>query len=89
MKTYYQVEDDNSDGFNDCIVVYSKDFNLPLIGDYRGVRLAVIPYSNDEGKQLAEGLARLYTAALEKYNPGCLSVDCSSPGGERGQAVPP
>lgn len=76
MKTYYQFEDNNSDGFNDCIVIYSKDFNIPLLGDYRGVQLAVIPFMDKEISRIAEELARLYTAALEKYHLGCLSIDC-------------
>ncbi len=68
MKAYYQITDDNSDGINDCFIVFSKDFGIPLIGDYRGVQLAIIPFSNDDGKKQAEELARLYMAALEKYD---------------------
>lgn len=67
MKAYYQVTDDNSDGINDCVIVFSKDFGIPLIGDFRGVQLAIIPFSNPEGARQAEKLARLYVASLEKY----------------------
>ena len=74
MDVHYEFADENNDGLVDCVMVLSKDYAAePLIGDYRGMRLAIIPFSNDEGKRRAEELARIYCAALKdmpNYNGG-------------------
>lgn len=65
MKTYYQLYDENQDGILDCVLVLTKEYGEPLVGDYLGVRLAYIPFSNEFGKKRAEELARIYCKALE------------------------
>lgn len=69
MKAFYSPQDNNNDGIIDCIMVFTKDFNEPLIGDYRGIQLAIIPFSNAFGKKRAEEIARIFTKALEDVEP--------------------
>lgn len=65
-------EDDNQDGINDYVAVYSDDFGKePLLGDYRGIELCRIRYipSCPESIIRAENIARSVVAAQQSVQP--------------------
>jgi len=61
METYYYFNNEEKHIFE----VRAKIWDIPLIGDYKGVICAEIPYSSDRGKKLAAKLARAYSKLLE------------------------
>jgi hypothetical protein len=69
MNAFYQFADNDNDDLLDCIIIFTKDYDVPLIGDYRGIQLAIIPFHSKEGKRQAEIIARAFCAALTKINP--------------------
>ncbi len=69
MECFYTIEGPENSLREDKVVVRTKEFGEPLIGDYRGVVLAEIRFSNDQGKKRAEELARIYCQALKKVTP--------------------
>jgi len=58
-RIYYQHNDLDEDGVNDAVCVYNRNFNIPLIGDYRGVEIARILYipSRPDSVTYAEKIA--------------------------------
>lgn len=62
----WKHEDDDSDGINDYVAVYSNDYREPLYGDYRGIELCCIRYipSRSDSVQRAEEIARSVIVAL-------------------------
>lgn len=69
MKAFYELADENQDGIMDCYLVLTKEYGEPLVGDYRGVQLAVINFTNKTAKKRAEELARIYCKSLETLTP--------------------
>jgi hypothetical protein len=63
---YYMCQDGNNDGIKDTVVIYKKDWNIPLTGDYKGVELARIRYtaSNPASVKYAMSIAGLFMKAL-------------------------
>ena len=52
-KVYFSHADLNDDGIDDAICVYVRDWNIPLIGDYRGVEIARIRYTPSRPDSIA------------------------------------
>ncbi len=50
-----------------AIIVYIRYWDTPLVGEYRGSVVAVIPYQSEDGKQCALKVAQQIVAA----NPDC------------------
>ena len=65
---YFRHEDTNDDGIDDTLCIYSKDYSIPLIGDYRGVEVARIKYiaSRHDSVNYAESLAKKIVVLLQQ-----------------------
>lgn len=73
---YFSHEDEDQDGINDYVAVYSKDYSEPLFGDYRGVELCRVRYipSREESVARAEEIARSVIAAEQNAHLTPLTV---------------